>query len=109
MTTFHFAVEDLTAPRNLFSCALAEEGAGGVVDPVQAGLRDGLRERGDDRREEVPGGLRRCGSQVRLAGVGVVADVVRRRLGASERALIEEEHLEVLAPAEAPVDARSWR
>src|SRR5204862_4750463 len=44
--------------------------------------------------------------QVRLAGVRVVAGAVGRSLRASERALVQEEELEVLPPPERPVDPR---
>ena len=105
MTTFHVAVEFSTALRNRFELRLAEEGAVGAVDPVLAGLRDGLVEGGNERRKQVAGALRRRRRQVRRARLRVVTGAVRRCLGAPERALVEEEQLQVLAPAEAPVDA----
>src|SRR5206468_12291100 len=49
--------------------------------------------------------LRRRRRQVGPTRLRVVADAPRRRLGAAEGALVEEEELEVLPPAERAVDA----
>src|SRR4029079_19335438 len=82
-----------------------EEGAAWAVDPCLAWLGDRVGQRGDEGGEHVAPRLRGGGREVRLVGVGVVAHAPGGGLGAAERALHEEEELEVLAPAEGAVEA----
>ena len=86
---------------------VAEEVAVGVADRVQALLGHGLRQpAGRNRRSEDHAQPRGRGRRhVGLPGLRVVAHAVRVGLGVAERALVEEEQLEVAPPAHGAVDA----
>src|SRR2546423_1644664 len=75
-----------------------------VVNGLQAGTRKRLREFAVEGCETVPYRRWRGGRAVRHAGQRVLAAMPGARLRTAERALVEEEELEVPAPAEAAVD-----
>src|SRR5204862_8187 len=67
-------------------------------------LRHRLAERRNELRKVVARAVGSGREEVWMMRTWVVADVISGGLAAAERTLVEEEDLEVLAPAEAPVD-----
>ena len=96
-TTLNVAVDARIAFVNAVELRRAEQRPLRRGDRVEARLRHGLRERRRERRERLAHRRRRGRRDVAAAG--------RRRLRAAEAAPVEEEELDVLAPAEAPVVA----
>ena len=99
-TTFQVAVDAATARVNSVSCARRASSARDPRSPPGS-PGNGVPERRSEAPEGVPNRLRRGRREVTPAGP--------RDLGAPERALVQEEDLEVPSPAHAAVEAAARR